>query len=103
VALQTALGGPHQRGRIYVPAVGASMFSPHVLATSQADAAANSTATLITAINASTFAASAVSVIVAGSISLPGDVIQVKCDNEMDIQRRRADKLVATYSKVTTV
>jgi hypothetical protein len=79
------------------------MFTPHVLATSQADAGANSTAALITAINASTFAGSAVSTIVAGTISLPGSVTHVRCDNEMDIQRRRADKLVATYSKVTTV
>lgn len=103
-SLHTNAAGRSNRGRLYVPVTGALLSSGPVLGTSNVDAMASSMSTLLHAINISSLAASAPQVIVRGSSVLSGyPVTSLSVDNEVDIQRRRADKLFASYTKTVTV
>lgn len=103
VSLQTASSSRKAKGRLYVPATGGNTSTGHKYTNTVVDGISAATAGLITAINGTSIASNAVSIVVNGSDSFAHAVTQVSVDNEPDIQRRRANKVLASYAKVTTV
>ena len=102
--LLSAYSGQHYRGRVYVPTTALTLGSNHQPSSTFVDALSVSMANLIHAINISTLAASAPLVCIRGTGALsPSTVTSVRVDSEPDVQRRRADKVLASYTKTTSV
>lgn len=103
VSTRTFTPGVRGRGRMYIPATGLVLNATHNVGSLFIDALANSTATLITALNATSVAGSAIQAIVAGSDPTGHPITSLRVDSEPDIQRRRADKIRASYQKVVSI
>jgi hypothetical protein len=100
----TGLSGRHNRGRSYLPATGAGMLTGHSLSTTDTDNVASAHRSLISNISAITYgSATTLGCVVLRNLATPANITSVKVDNEVDIQRRRADKIAATYSKTIAV
>lgn len=103
-SLRTDFAGRSNRGRIYVPATGATLSAAHKFSDDYCTAVAGSTATLIGAINDTTIGGSGVEVVVGTTQQTLAAVIKrVVCDNEPDIQRRRADQIAPSVTKTIVV
>lgn len=103
VSLLTNQSGRHYKGRLYVPVTGVTMTGTFKLSNGNVDTVNTFTAGLMTTLNATAVAGAANQVIVAGAVSSPAAVLSCRTDNEVDIQRRRADKILASYFKTTSV
>lgn len=90
---QTAFVGRKNRGRAYLPATGA-VLTTHKANSTFVTAIANATATMLTAINATTLNGTGPLAIVASLQSVPPAITRIRVDDEIDIQRRRADKIL---------
>lgn len=90
------------RGRIYIPTTGLGLQSNQRYATATVDAMSSATQVLLTALNATTIAGSAVTMVVNGSLGVH-NITNVRCDDDPDIQRRRSDKILPSYYKTNTV
>jgi len=101
VSLRSANPSAHGRGRMYLPATGygALIGSAHYLNTTSVDGIANASKTYFDAVNALTIEGNDIAVVVAASLSAPPVVTSLRVDNELDVQRRRANKIQASYIK----
>lgn len=95
--------GRRNRGRMYIPCTGTSLIANSKIASATVDQYVNSTQTWIQALNASSLAGSAPQAVIASNIPVPVAITQLRADNEMDIQRRRADKILGSYTKQVTI
>lgn len=95
--LLTGSAGRRNRGRMYLPATGLPVTSGLANLSSTITSVANSVRTFFSDLNGSVNVNGSVVVVSsAGSASRP--VTTVRVDNKPDIQRRRADALVATFT-----
>jgi hypothetical protein len=103
-SLRTNTPGRSGRGRMYFPADGLALSSVGQIAQGNANALSSSLAAYFTAVNATALGAGSVNVVVPTSkFGAPFTVTRVVVDTETDIQRRHANKLVATGSASTSV
>lgn len=103
VSLLTQFAGRRTRGRMYLPASGKLMQSDSLWGLGDVTPVATATANFFTAVNALGGIGEVVvlSQITGGGQTVP--VTSVRVDNKPDIQRRRANKLIATQAAVATV
>lgn len=94
-SLLSTTPGRTGRGRLYLPGTGLPIAGDHRSGAGTAGGSARNTASLLTAINGSSLAGSSVVCIVASTAG-PRPITSVRVDNRPDVQRRRADKLLAT-------
>ncbi len=93
--------GRRYRGRCYVPATAQTLASNHQMSSGTATDIATAFAALVTDLNNDTVSGGSVTAIVVSQLLVGGSAItKIAVDSELDIQRRRADKLVGT-SKAT--
>lgn len=90
--LLTSLSGRSNRGRIYVPALTATIGADAQAGIADDTVIAEETATLITAINGSTQNAGSVQVVIVGNTYPFPAVSETRCDSIVDTQRPRARK-----------
>lgn len=99
-SLLTGAAGRRNRGRMYLPVNAVALGTNHELTTTDVDALANAVKQWFDVLNAS--GNNPVQVVsIAGSASR--DVTQVRVDSRPDIQRRRANKQTADYTKTATL
>jgi len=92
----TGKPGRRNRGRMYIPATGVVMVTGHTAGGTYVQGTVNATAALFTAINETTLAGGNPTVSVCSQFeTAPATVTQVRGDDELDVQRRRADKIIA--------
>jgi hypothetical protein len=105
VSQRSATPGAHGRGRMYLPATGygALIGSGHYLNTTTVDGIANATKTYFQAVNALTVNSGAVFIGVGSQLPSPPPVTSLRVDNEFDVQRRRANKIQASYVKSVAI
>lgn len=105
VSLRSTNPSAHGRGRMYLPATGygALIGSAHYLNTTSVDGIANASKTYFDAVNALTIEGDPIDVVVGAQLSLPPVVTTLRVDNELDVQRRRANKIQASYIKAVTL
>lgn len=90
----SAFVGRKNRGRAYLPATGATLTT-HKANSTFITAIATATATMLTAINGTTLNGTGPIAIIASMQSVPPAIRNIRVDDEIDIQRRRADKILA--------
>jgi hypothetical protein len=102
-SLRTSVPGRRGRGRCYFPADGASTSAQN-LSSTVVTALANSFRTYIQAVNAAALGAGIAQVSVPSKFSSQGyPVLRVVVDSELDVQRRRANKIIGTAITSATV
>jgi hypothetical protein len=95
-SLRTATPGRRGRGRCYFPANGATLTGSN-LSSTVTTALSNSFRTYLDAVNATALGAGTVVAIVATSLMNPAPAVtRVVVDSELDVQRRRANKILGT-------
>lgn len=101
-SLRTAYSGRARRGRMYFPAVSATLASNHQLGSTGMNDWTDKVAAFLTAVNANSRIGSVIvlSQLGAGSAA---DVTHVIGDSRLDIQRRRADKQTAAFVRDAVV
>lgn len=97
--LQTDFAGRSFRGRMYFPAHGALMGTNHLFAPQVAQNLALALGPFLTGVNAVLYPVC----IVSQTLSTKTPVTQVKVDNKPDIQRRRANRAVASAVQLASV
>jgi len=102
-SLLSGFSGRKNRGRRYIPAIGATLSAGHKLASAVVDPLVAAEVALIQALNGTTIEGDGYGVIIGSNQAVPPLVSAVRMDNEVDIQRRRADKIAATYFKLTAI
>lgn len=97
-SLRTALPGRRKRGRIYMPVTVAAHMSAHQMTSADANALADATAALLTAINASSAGSAGAQCVVAVPGTGPSTAITfVVVDSVVDTQRRRRDQIAPAF------
>jgi hypothetical protein len=100
VTLQTGAAGRRARGRMYLPAHGVQLLTTtHLFATADTDRGSSAVAGWLTALHGTSNPAVVLSTVAGSSRVITGTTT----DNKPDIQRRRANKVIGTYVKTTTV
>jgi hypothetical protein len=102
-SLLTAFPGRRNRGRLYVPMNGKSLATGHQLTTGEVTSVANTMKALIDGVNAQLLGSATCRVVVGSNQPTPPVVTKVRVDNEPDVQRRRADKILATSFALATI
>jgi hypothetical protein len=102
VSLRTAMAGRRHRGRMYLPAAGLASATQHQWTQTQCDDVATAMGNFFSAVNAiGTFGAVVVlSQVGAGEWE---NVSEIRVDSKPDIQRRRANKLLPSFTSLHTV
>ena len=95
VSLGTGLAGRSNRGRVYLPMVGYTLAG-HYVASGDVDGLATKFTNFLAALNDIAGTGYGFGSCVAGK-SAATPITGVRIDNRPDIQRRRADKVVATH------
>lgn len=105
LSLRTPNTTARGRGRMYLPATGygALIGSAHYLNTTSVDGIANATKTYFDDVNALTIEGDTAVIVVGSQLATPPTVTSVRVDNELDVQRRRANKIKASYIKSVTL
>lgn len=98
----TGLTGRANRGRRYLPMT-SGVLTDMLFAHSVVDALCAAEQTWIQAVNASTLVSGSISARVGSNQSVPPAITSIKIDTEPDVQRRRADKIVADYAKTLSI
>jgi hypothetical protein len=93
------------RGRFYYPYTGKTLGAGHKVSNADVDTLCNAMAAHVLALQAGTpLAGKAVSLAVESQIGgMASLATKLSLNNEVDIQRRRADKILPTYAKVVLV
>jgi hypothetical protein len=100
----TLSGSPGRsfRGRRYLPLTSCSL-AVHNVSTTNTDAILAGEVALLNAINSTALGSGTAKATIVNKKTTPARIFSVRVDSEPDIQRRRADKLVALYSKTTAL
>lgn len=101
-SLLTGRPGRSFRGRMYLPYTAATFAADHQLSQPNVDSLAAALKTMFDSINTYTTANGPGDVAVAGSAG-PIPISQVRVDSELDIQRRRSDKILPLRQAVSTL
>lgn len=101
-SLRTGLPGRSFRGRSYLPAMAAALGGNAQLSFAQANSIATGYAALISAMNAYTTTGGYGDAVVAGQAG-NAPITSVVVDTEIDIQRRRADKILPAQAATVAV
>jgi len=94
--------GRSNRGRRYIPWTSSSLVLSQV-ATADVDKAVGAEVTLMNVINGTALGVGVGTCVIANDKDFPSLIRSVRVDSECDIQRRRADKIAATYFKTTAL
>lgn len=94
--------GRSHRGRRYLP-VTATTLASNQMQTSGVDGLVSAEVTLMNTINTTTLGTGTGTCVIANKKDFPDVIRSVQIDSEPDVQRRRADKIVATYFKKTSL
>jgi hypothetical protein len=99
VTLLTGAAGRRARGRMYLPASGATLNADHQFSDAVVDQASTGIAGWVNA-----FQAGANKPVVLSTVGgTARDITQTRADSKPDIQRRRANKIVARHIKTNTI
>jgi len=101
VTLQTAGAGRSRRGRMYMPYAGGATTSGFAVSTT-VDKACTAIGDLFGYIKNNPVAGLGVPVVWSATHDYSSPVTALRCDSKIDIQRRRAVKIAADYSKSYT-
>lgn len=96
-SLHTAMAGRKGRGRMYWPATSLTLDANGRVNSGICDDLAYFSAFVATRLGADTLGGGLPVAVVAGAVAGGVPITSVTCDNRPDIQRRRADKIAATY------
>lgn len=99
LTLRTGFAGRSFRGRMYLPALGTTLATGHLLNTGQVTACCNAFADLFTLLNTTAGIVSVVS----QTLGVKTPVTEVTVDNRPDIQRRRANQQPSVTVATATV
>jgi len=103
-SLLSGQAGRHNRGRSYLPCGATAMSTGPKISTSVVDAVCQAHRDLLHNIEIIGYGSSTtLGAVILRNASTPVDIQSVKVDNEPDVQRRRADKVLADYSKLIAV
>lgn len=102
VSLRSNLPGRHGRGRVYLPADGAT-GSTHQLSSPGTNTVATEFANFLKALNLLSVRALPVQVIIASSLPVGAVVTAVNVDSKFDTQRRRENKILPIFNNRVTV
>lgn len=102
-SLLTAFPGRRNRGRLYIPMTGKSLATGHKLTSGEVTSVANALKALIDGVNAQLLGSATCRVVVGSNQPTPPVVTKVRVDNEPDVQRRRADKILADAFALATI
>lgn len=100
--LLSGFPGRSNRGRMYLPWTGGGLDGTHQVTSSDTTAISNAVGAMLTAVNAGVGSGPFGRVVIAGLRGVV-DVTSVRVDSEPDIQRRRADKIIASRQVITNV
>lgn len=100
-SMRTSRPGRSNRGRMYLPLTGINLNGHQVVPASCADLCHN-IAVMLDAFNAYNLAGKTLQAVVASALG-PVPITQVLVDSRPDIQRRRADKVIAVYTAATNL
>jgi hypothetical protein len=99
VTLLTGAAGRRARGRMFIPASGGSLDAAHMFIHEQVNEVGTAIAGWLTGMQAG--ASKPVVLSTTDGSSRP--IVATDCDNKPDIQRRRANKVVGTYTRHNTL
>ena len=102
VTLRTAFAGRRYRGRMYLPAAGVSPGTGHVLVSTVPTGLVAATANFFNACNAIATVGD-VAVVSQVGAGMSNKVTELRVDDKVDIQRRRANKQLAVTSATAIV
>jgi len=101
VTTQTGRAGRRNRGRMYLPATGATMASAGLFSSTQRDSVVDTLAARLSAVNALSDTATVAVISSVGTTAHP--ILTVSADQRPDIQRRRANRQAVGTSHSATV
>jgi hypothetical protein len=96
VSLLSAFPGRKNRGRLYLPMTGKGLSTGHVLTLAEVTSCATAMKGLIDGINTQLLGSDACRIVIGSNQPSAPVVLRVRVDNEPDVQRRRADKILAS-------
>lgn len=102
VSLRSTVPGRSGRGRMYLPATGAALGGTMQFTNAQLTGVAGRAAQLVADLGTSSYQDAPLKAVVASQAGAR-QITRVEVDNDPDTQRRRSDKLLPTFTAVSTV
>lgn len=103
ISLRTGRSGRSFRGRMYLPATAAQADSDMAVTLTALGNLSTATKTLFDGINATSIGATPVKMAIANKLSSMPRVTYFRIDGELDIQRRRANKITVPQFALSTL